>query len=119
MGFIEEDSFRDEKGRLLPGHGGLKKPGSTNRLQSEIKNKITQFLAGELESIEEIYKEVSPKDKLRFLSELLSYVLPKSKELLIEDATSPAQVDLTKLSDSALKEFLSLTKINNEDTQEN
>lgn len=119
MGFIEEDNFRDENGRLKPGHKGLKPKGANNRLQSEIKNKITQFLAGELENIESIYSEVSPKDKLRFLSELLSYVLPKSKELLIEDASSPAQVDLTKLSESALKEFLSLTKIHNEDTKEN
>lgn len=115
MGFIEEDNFRDDKGRLLPGHGGLKKPGSNNRLPGEIKEKLTKFLSGEIENIESIYSEVSAKDKLRFLSELLAYVLPKSKELKIEDASGSrtAQIDFTKLSPGALKEVLSLTEIEN------
>src|SRR5882724_3235149 len=84
MALMEEDNSRDEKGRLLPGHAGLKKKGSNNRLQSEIKEKITDFLNEKLDSIEEVFKEVAPKDKLRFLGELLGYVLPKSKEVSVE-----------------------------------
>lgn len=115
MGFIEEDNFRDDKGRLLPGHGGLKKPGSKNRLQAEIKNKITEFLAGKVESLEEIYSEVSPKDKLRFLTELLAYILPKSKEIEIIGKSPEAEADLTRLSDQTLKELISIqNKITNE-----
>lgn len=111
MGFIEEDSFRDEKGRLLPGHGGLKKPGSNNRLQGEIKNKITEFLAGKLERLEDIYSEVSAKDKLRFLSELLAYVLPKSKEITNITEEPKATIDYSKLPEDVLRQVLNATTI--------
>jgi hypothetical protein len=111
MGFMEEDIFRDEKGRLTPGHKGLKPKGANNRLQSEIKEKITLFLNGKLERIEEVYSQVAPKDKLKFLSELLAYVLPKSREIKIEEAEPIASFDYTKLSEASLKEVLALTTI--------
>ena len=109
MELIEEDNFRDDKGRLLPGHGGLKKPGSNNRLQGEIKNKITEFLAGKIENLEEIYSEVSAKDKLRFLSELLAYVLPKSKEITNINSEPQARINYSALPDEVLKQLLSNT----------
>lgn len=119
MGFIEEDSFRDENGRLRPGHKGLKPKGATNRLQGEIKEKITLFLSGKLEEIEAIYSEVSPKEKLHFLTELLAYVLPKSKEFKIESSESPTpQIPFDKLSESTLREILQYTTLDNEDTQQ-
>jgi hypothetical protein len=111
---------RDENGRLRPGHKGLKPKGATNRLQGEIKEKITLFLSGKLEEIEAIYSEVSPKEKLHFLTELLAYVLPKSRELKIEDhsQTEPkAPIDYSKLSPELLKELLANTILENEDTQ--
>jgi hypothetical protein len=92
MGLIEEQQIeRDHLGRLKPGHKGLKPKGSTNRLTGEIKEKIVQFISGELDSITEIYSQCSPKEKLRFIAELLGYVLPKSK--IIEaapDSEEPA-----------------------------
>ena len=119
MGFIEEDSFREENGRLRPGHKGLKPKGATNRLQGEIKEKITQFLSGELENLEAIYSEVSPKEKLHFLTELLAYVLPKSKELKIEDNSQKLvpQVAFEKLSENALREVLQHTNIEQDENE--
>lgn len=111
----EEEIFRDGKGRLMPGHKGLKPKGANNRLQSEVKEKITDFLNGKLETLEEIYSEVTPKDKLRFLTELLAYVLPKSKEFKIEDFSGSLQIDYTKLSPKALKEVLTLVQNENEE----
>lgn len=93
--------FRDERGRLRSGHPGLKSKGSSSRLPLEIKNKITDFLNGEIDSIEEIYCQVSARDKLKFLTELLSYVLPKSKEILVSE-TQDDRLDLSKLSDEDL-----------------
>jgi hypothetical protein len=113
MEFIEEDNFRDENGRLKPGHLGLKPKGATNRLQAEIKNKITEFLSGKIETIEEIYSQVGPKDKLRFLTELLAYILPKSKEITTEsNQPEPrfAQADLKRLTDDDLRTLIHLQK---------
>lgn len=116
MGFMDEDILRDDQGRLLPGHKGLKPKGATGRLQSEIKAKITEFLNGKLETLEDVYSQVSPKDKLNFLSELLAYVVPKSKELFIDDARQPnAVVDYSKLSESTLKEILTHTTIKHDE----
>jgi hypothetical protein len=110
MELIDTDSFRDEKGRLLPGHGGLKKPGSNNRLQGEIKNKITEFLAGKLENLEDMYSKVSAKDKLRFLSELLAYVLPKCKEITNITSEPKARINYSALPDDVLKQVLNNTE---------
>lgn len=118
MGFMEEDNFRDNKGRLLPGHGGLKPKGASNKLQGEIKEKITEFLAGKLESIEEVYDLVSAKDKLRFLGELLGYVLPKSKEIISSSGYEPrASIDYSKLSEATLSEILANTTISENGTE--
>jgi hypothetical protein len=54
------------------------------------------------------------------LTELLAYVLPKSRELKIEDhsQTEPkATIDYSKLSPELLKELLANTILENEDTQ--
>ncbi len=110
---------RDAAGRLMPGHKGLKPKGANNRLQGEIKDKITQFLSGELQNLDTIYAEVSAKDKLRFLGELLSYVLPKSKELSIETniQESTAYINWTALSNKTLSEVLKHTKIDEHETE--
>lgn len=110
---MEEDTSRDEHGRLLPGHKGLKPRGANNRLQGEIKKKITEFLTEKLETLEEIYSEVSAKDKLKFLAELMGYVLPKSKEILFEEnnLSQSATIDYTRLSEGTLKEILQATTI--------
>lgn len=113
MGFMEEDNFRDNKGRLLAGHGGLKPKGASNKLQGEIKQKITDFLAGKLESLEEVYSQVTPRDKLRFLGELLGYVLPKSKEIISSstDNEPKTSIDYSKLSEATLLEIIANTTI--------
>lgn len=114
---MEDKNFRDDKGRLMSGHKGLKPKGANNRLQAEIKEKITEFLSGKIETLEEIYSEVGAKDKLRFITELLAYVLPKSKELTIE-SNYPEQstyIDFKSLSPSALKEILNNTHTDDEE----
>ena len=100
------EDFRDERGRLRPGHPGLKPRGASNRLQGEIKDKITDFLNGELDSLQEIYSQVSPKDKLRFLSEILAYILPKSKEISVTPSSDP--LDLSALSDEDLRTLVKI-----------
>ena len=110
---MEDDSFRNENGTLRPGHRGLKPKGANNRLQSEIKEKITDFLNGKLETIEEIYSEISSKEKLRFLTELLAYILPKSKEIISDPGLPEArftQADLNRLTDDDLRDLIRLQK---------
>jgi hypothetical protein len=120
---MEQNNFRDEHGRLRPGHSGLKPKGAANMLQSEIKSKITDFVAGEIESIGAIYCEVSSKDKLRFLTELIAYILPKSKEIITDPglkSTRFTQADLQRLSDDEIRTLLYLQrKLYGTETSEN
>lgn len=103
---MEEENFRDAQGRLLPGHRGLRPKGSSNRLQGAIKEKLTEFIAGKLESLEEIYSEVQAKDKLKFLTELLAYILPKSKIILESDPNQDQDFDESKLTEEDLREII-------------
>lgn len=83
--------YRDEKGRLLPGHSGLKPQGATSRLPTEIKEKLTEFIAGKIITLDEIYEAASPKDRLKFLIELMSFVVPKMRhnEVVLPEDNSP------------------------------
>lgn len=115
MAFMEGGNFRNKDGTLKPGHNGLKPRGANNRLQHEIKNKITDFLNGKLETIEEIYSQVSPKEKLKFLLELLGYILPKSKEIFLDNSEeNRASIDYSKLPEDVLRQILNATTLENE-----
>jgi hypothetical protein len=119
----EVKKTRDEQGKLLPGHEGLRKPGTTNKLTVEVKTKIVEFIKGKIDSLEETYSAVSNKEKLRFIGELLPYVIPKQRELKIEDSTpggfGNAKIDYTKLPPEVLKQILDATTINPEDGTDN
>ena len=63
--------------------------GSPNRVTSELRELITSIVEKHfsLESIENDLKELTPKDRLTFLSRLLDFVLPRMRaaEIKIEN----------------------------------
>lgn len=105
---------RDERGRLLPGHGGMKPKGA----KSELRKKVNEFVTEKWDELPDLFNSLKPKDKLLFFSELLPYCLPKLKQIDLEitNAFAVNQVDLTRLSPEALNEVLSLQP--DEDEQE-
>ena len=107
---------RNERGQLLPGHGGLKKPGSTSRLSREIKASLAQFLHGKLgkTELDGLYEKLSDKEKSKLIIGLLPFLLPKQKEIELsgEVGTGPRfKTDLTKLSPEELKIYLKTVEI--------
>jgi hypothetical protein len=104
----DEQEIRDTFGRFTQNHPGLKKPGSTNKIAGEIKMKLAEFLQKRFEDLPELFEHLKPGEKARLLSDLLQYVLPKTKELHIEEEVSSRldQVDFSKLSAKTLKEIL-------------
>ena len=55
--------------------------GSSNRITQELQDKISTFLSDNIDTIQQEYNQLSPNDKLKFLANILPYVMPKMKEM--------------------------------------
>lgn len=71
------DKLRDKDGRLLPGHPGLKQKGSTGTISREIREKILDFIAGEIDNLPSLYNSLKATDKIKMLNVLMQISLPK------------------------------------------
>lgn len=101
-----EQNGREPSGKFAAGHKGFKKKGSY--LAHNTKVQVAEFVTEIYKDLSGMYKDLTPKDKLKLFLGLLEYVIPKQRENLVqvEDNTQP--IDLTKLSEKALTEILSL-----------
>jgi hypothetical protein len=112
----EQKEIRNDRGQLVTGHGGLKKPGSTNKLSREIKASLAEFLHGILgkTELEGLYSKLSDKEKSRFITGLLPFLIPKQKEIELSGEVQAGvrfKTDLTALSTEELKIFLKAQQI--------
>lgn len=69
---------RDEQGRLLKGHSGLKPKGATGLVTSEIRQHLTDFVVGKLDSLPDLYESLKPSDRMRLMVAIMQMVLPKN-----------------------------------------
>jgi hypothetical protein len=72
---------RDEQGRLLKGHSGLKPKGATGLVTSEIREHLADFIAGKLDSLPDLYESLKPADRMRFIVSIMQMVLPKPQSI--------------------------------------
>lgn len=106
---------RNGNGQFLPGHPGAKKKGDVHVIAGEIRGKVATFLNKRADELDGIWEKLKEREKARLFVELVGYLVPKQKEIQIEDLReASASIDWTKLSPNALKEVLSLTTIHNE-----
>lgn len=54
--------------------------GSRNKITVVLQDKISDFLSNNIETIQQEYDQLSPNEKLKFLANILPYVMPKMKE---------------------------------------
>lgn len=80
---IGED--RAKNGQFLPGAPGRPK-GATNKISSKARESIVNFIERNVDAIQESFDILEPKEKLEFISSILSYAVPR---------LSSAQVDNT------------------------
>lgn len=55
--------------------GGRKK-GVPNKITGPIRERLSEFVNGKLDCIEELWNELEAKEKLQLLKDLLKYVVP-------------------------------------------
>jgi len=69
--------------------------GTNNKLTTQLRETITDFLETNFESVIQDFEKLTPKERLKFYCELLQYGLPKLQAVQME-------TDFEKLSDEQL-----------------
>lgn len=88
--------------------GGRKK-GALNKLSTDLKKEITDFLNDNFDEVKKEWQSLEGKDKLNFYKDLLKYSVPQMQSTSLE-------TDLSKLTDEQLDYILNnlINKIDNE-----
>lgn len=68
--------YRSENGRFDKGNPG-KPQGAVTKVSVKVKEAIVHFVENNVEKIQESFDQLEPAQKLRFISEILQYTVPK------------------------------------------
>ncbi|MDZ4844305.1 MAG: hypothetical protein SH857_02020 [Chitinophagales bacterium] len=71
--------------------GGREK-GTPNKVTSELRERINNFLSDKWTAIEKDFESLEPKERLMFYEKLLSYGLPKLQNIALAIPTSEIEV---------------------------
>jgi len=72
--------MRDDKGRFAEGNEGRPK-GIPNKTTTEIRETFQLLLENNIEKIQEDLNELDPKDRIKLLLDLSSFIIPKMKSV--------------------------------------
>lgn len=78
---------RDDKGRFGVGNPGKPK-GAASNASAKVKNAVIDFLERNTENIQETFDKLKPHEKMRFISDILSYATPKLSSVQSENETN-------------------------------
>lgn len=71
--------------------------GSKNKVNSEIRGLIQKLFDDNYQTIQDDLESLEPKDRLKFISDLLPYLLPK-----LQTTTYSQKIDLDGMSEKDL-----------------
>jgi hypothetical protein len=92
--------------RFKKGHSGNptgRPRGAKNKVNEELREAISTFLSGEFESLRKDFKRMTPRDKMKFFTELLPYVVPRLQSTNLE-------LDFERMSDEQLDHIIEALK---------
>lgn len=91
----------DGRGRI----GGRQK-GTPNRASTELRDWLNKLLCDHQSQIEKDLKLIAPEERLRILSGLLNYVLPKQQSITAEASIQAEYAELENLLKTAPEEAI-------------
>lgn len=91
----------DGRGRL-----GGRQVGSTNKASADLKRFITELLEDNREQIREDFMQLSPYERIKTLSQLAGYVIPKQQAVSIEEQQKAEEEALTEWLKEAPEEAI-------------
>lgn len=83
-------------GKFEKGNSGRPK-GAKNKVTTQMRDLIQQLFDDNFDTIQEDLESLEPKDRLKFMTDLLPYLLPK-----LQNTTHSTQVDIDSLSTEEL-----------------
>ena len=72
--------MRDDKGRFAEGNEGRPK-GIPNKTTTEIKEAFQMLLEDNLPTLQRDISSLAPKERVKFMLELASFIIPKMKSV--------------------------------------
>jgi hypothetical protein len=69
----------------------MRPKGSSNRITSEIREKIQIILENEFETIEDTLNQLTPKERMEVVLRLMKFAIPQLKEVAIQDQRPPIE----------------------------
>ena len=69
----------------------MRPQGSSNRITSEIREKIQIILENEFDTIEDTLNQLTPKERMEVVLRLLKFAIPQLKEVAIQDQRPPIE----------------------------
>ena len=87
-------------GKFEKGNPGRPK-GAKNKVNTEIRGLIQKLFDDNYQTIQEDLEVLEPKDRLKFLSDLLPYLLPK-----LQSTTHTKEIDLDGMSEEDLDRLI-------------
>ena len=83
-------------GKFEAGNPGRPK-GAKNKVNTELRGLIQKLFDDNYQTIQDDLEALEPKDRLKFLSDLLPYLLPK-----LQSTTHTKEIDLDGMTDEDL-----------------
>ncbi|RCR68317.1 hypothetical protein [Larkinella punicea] len=86
---------------------GGRKPGTPNKVNSTIKERIVQLIDDKFDDIKDDLDKLDPEDRVSAYLKMLEYVLPKQRE---------TKIDVSSLTDEQIDDLLekALNKMENQ-----
>ena len=74
---------------------GGRPAGSPNRISAEVKGLLADWAIHELKNIGDLYSKLSHKEKARFITNILPFIVPKMKDVDVSLSSIPEdQIEL-------------------------
>ena len=92
---------------LRPGHTNNpngRPRGSKDKVNTEIKEMVKQFISGNLKNLQKNYDTLVPARKLKFFESLLQYVIPKQRDLKISEYEEYSDEQLRQIASEIIEQ---------------
>jgi hypothetical protein len=78
--------MRDDKGRFAEGNTG-RKAGTPNKTTTEIRDCFQMLLEENLEQLREDILSLGPKERVKVMLDLATFIIPKMKSVQVNDTS--------------------------------
>jgi len=87
--------MRDNKGRFAEGNAG-RLAGTPNKATTEIKEAFQMLLEDNLPTLQRDISSLEPKERVKFMLDLASFIIPKMKSVDLKDKKETILIDFSE-----------------------